>query len=148
MSMLDDQAPVRDPQDGRLIGHYVLVGDDARHTFFDPADAKVWNAVTAAFPGDRVQLESWSADRKKIGVRVDSATEGPAYAVVDLASVEQIDSAGLGCLVAALKRTSEAGGDLKIARLQKRPRLVFEITRSHRVFEIFDSVEEAMGAAK
>lgn len=84
MGILDDQVPVRDPQDGRLIGHYVLVGDEARYTFFDPNDAKVWNAVTAAYPGDRVALESWSADRKKIVVRVDSPSDGPAYAVVDM----------------------------------------------------------------
>lgn len=73
---------------------------------------------------------------------------GFTNAIVDLAGVEQIDSAGLGGLIAALKRTTDAGGDLKIARLQKRPRLVFEITRSHKVFEIFDSLEEALGAAK
>ena len=84
MSVLDDQEPLLDPHDGRLIGHHVLVGDEARYTFFDPMDAKVWKAVAAAFPGDRVGLESWSADRRKIVVRVDSATEGPAYALVDL----------------------------------------------------------------
>jgi len=83
---LDDQVPIRDPQDGRLIGHFVLFGDEARYAFFDPADARVWKAVAAAYPGDRVALESWSADRKKIVVRVDSPTEGPAYAIVDLAT--------------------------------------------------------------
>jgi dipeptidyl aminopeptidase/acylaminoacyl peptidase len=81
---LDDQSPIRDPQDGRLIGHYTLVRDEPRWVFFDPADGAVWKAVTAAFPGQKVTLNSWSLDRKKILVRVDSPTEGPAYAIVDV----------------------------------------------------------------
>ncbi|HEY8572135.1 S9 family peptidase [Phenylobacterium sp.] len=75
---------VFDPESHRLIGLYALVGDEDRYTFFDPADQKAWNAVRAAFKGDRVLLESWSQDRKKIVVLVDSPIEGPAYALVDL----------------------------------------------------------------
>jgi len=82
--MADNQGPIRAAVDGRMIGHYVLAGDEDRYTFFDPADERVWKAITAAYPGERVSLESWSTDRKKIVVLVDSRTEGPAYAVVDL----------------------------------------------------------------
>jgi dipeptidyl aminopeptidase/acylaminoacyl peptidase len=77
-------SPIHDPDTQRLIGHYTLVGDDGRYSFFDPHDAKVWAAVGRAFPGDRLQLMSWSLDRKRIVVRVDSATLGPAYNLVDL----------------------------------------------------------------
>jgi len=77
-------SPIHDPDTQRLIGHYTLVGDEGRYSFFDPHDAKVWAAVGRAFPGDRLQLVSWSLDRKKIVVRVDSATLGPAYSLVDL----------------------------------------------------------------
>ncbi|MFZ5719329.1 MAG: alpha/beta hydrolase family protein [Pseudomonadota bacterium] len=82
----DGQAPIRDPQTGRLIGHHTLVGDTSRSVFFDPADAAVWQAVAAAFAGQRISLVSWSSDRKKILVRVDSPAEGPAYAIVDVAA--------------------------------------------------------------
>ena len=81
---VDDQTPLRDPQDGRLIGYRALVGDESRYTFFAPQDAKVWKAVAAAYPGQAVNLVSWSGDRKKIVVHVDSPTEGPAFALVDL----------------------------------------------------------------
>jgi anti-sigma B factor antagonist len=37
---------------------------------------------------------------------------------------------------------------MKLACLQKKPRMVFEITRAYKVFEIFDTVEEAIKAAK
>ncbi len=40
--------------------------------------------MTKAFAGDRVQLASWSNDRKRVVVKVDSAELGPAYALVDL----------------------------------------------------------------
>jgi dipeptidyl aminopeptidase/acylaminoacyl peptidase len=83
---LDDQGPIRAALDGRLIGRYALVGDEDRYTFFDPADARAWQAIVDAFPGERVLLQSWSTDRKKIVVLVDSKVRGPAFAVVDLAS--------------------------------------------------------------
>ncbi|HEY0650551.1 S9 family peptidase [Phenylobacterium sp.] len=82
--ILDDQGPLRAAVDGRMIGHYVLAGDEDRYVFFDPADERVWKAIVAAYPGQRVRLESWSTDRKKIVVLVDSQEEGPAYAIVDL----------------------------------------------------------------
>jgi len=78
------QGPIYDPQDGRLAGSYALVGEEGRYAFLNPNDQRIWKAVAAAFPGCIVSLESWSADRKKIAVRVDSPDEGPAYAVVDM----------------------------------------------------------------
>ncbi len=66
--------------------------------------------------------------------------------VLDLAGVTVMDSAGLGVLMAALKRISEQGGDLKIARLQKKPRMVFEITRAFKVFDIYEDVPAAVEA--
>ena len=68
--------------------------------------------------------------------------------VVDLSGVDFIDSAGLGLLIALLKRISERGGDLKIAGLQKKVRMVFEITRAFKVFDIFDNAAEALNACE
>jgi acetyl esterase/lipase len=79
-------APIHDPVSGLLIGMRRLEGDQGRYSFFDPRDARIWKAIAAAYPGDRVELVSWSNDRSRIIVRVDSATEGPAYAIVDLAA--------------------------------------------------------------
>jgi len=64
--------------------------------------------------------------------------------VIDLEKVDFMDSAGLGTLIAVLKRVTERGGDMKIACLQKKPRMVFEITRAYKVFEIYESVEDAL----
>ncbi len=66
--------------------------------------------------------------------------------VLDAGNLDYIDSAGLGVLIALLKRTTERGGDIRIARLGSKARMVFEITRAFKIFEIFDTVEEAMQA--
>ncbi len=75
---------IHDPDTLSLLGGYQLKGDDLRYTFFDPASQKSWNAVVKAFGSDKVTLSSWSRDRRKVVVLVDSKTEGPAYALVDL----------------------------------------------------------------
>ena len=63
--------------------------------------------------------------------------------IVDMQLVDFMDSSGLGLLVAFLKRVTQRGGDLKIAGLQPGVRVVFEITRAYKMFEIFDNTAEA-----
>jgi anti-sigma B factor antagonist len=95
---------------------------------------QVGNALTAASVDTfREQLSSWQ-----------SAEPDVKNYVIDLKQVDFMDSAGLGTLIAVLKRITERGGDMKIACLQKKPRMVFEITRAYKVFEICDTVDEAL----
>lgn len=75
---------IHDPDTLSLLGGYRLSGDDLRYTFFDAKAQKSWNSVAKAFADDRVTLASWSRDRRKIVVKVDSMTEGPTYALIDL----------------------------------------------------------------
>jgi dipeptidyl aminopeptidase/acylaminoacyl peptidase len=72
------------PDGSSLVGAYSLVGDDQRYIFFDAKMQASWNAVTKAFPGERVSLASWSDDKRQLVVEIDSPTVGPAYALVDL----------------------------------------------------------------
>ena len=92
-------------------------------------------------------LLSGNADSFRQTLETWLAQAGCRQVVADLSAVDQLDSTGLGSLIAVLKRITEKGGDLKLAGLQKRVRLVFEITRTYKVFEIFDTVEEALSAA-
>ena len=68
--------------------------------------------------------------------------------VLDCHGIDFMDSSGLGALIALLKRVSERGGDLKLACLPKKVRMVFEITRAYKIFQICDTVEEALGACR
>ena len=64
--------------------------------------------------------------------------------VMDLSGMDFVDSTGLGALVACLKYSVEKNGTIKIANLQSKPKMLFEITRVYRVFDIFDSVKAAV----
>ena len=75
---------LHDPGNLGLLGGVSLIGDDLRYTFFDPRSQATWNGVVKAFAGERVRLTSWSDNRRKVVVMVDSPVEGPAYALVDL----------------------------------------------------------------
>ena len=95
---------------------------------------QVSKALTAATVDSfRDQLSSWQEAEKDI-----------KYYVIDLEQVDFMDSAGLGTLIAVLKRLTERGGDMKIANLQKKPRMVFEITRAYKVFGIYETVDDAL----
>lgn len=64
--------------------------------------------------------------------------------LLDLSKMTHVDSSGLGAMVFILRKMIDAGGTVKIACLQDRSRIIFEITKVFRVFEIFDSVDEAL----
>ena len=64
--------------------------------------------------------------------------------VMDLSGMDFVDSTGLGAPVACLKYSVEKEGAIKIANLQSKPKMLFEITRVYRVFDIFDSVKAAV----
>lgn len=65
------------------------------------------------------------------------------YYIMDLESMDFVDSTGLGAIVACLKYSVENGGMVKIANLQSKPKMLFEITRVYRIFDIFDSLKSA-----
>ena len=70
--------------------------------------------------------------------------EGKCNLVIDLSAVRFIDSSGLGALVSGFKNASAREGNLKLCCLQPQVRSMFELTRLHRVFEIFPNMEEAL----
>ncbi|PLX89915.1 MAG: anti-anti-sigma factor [Desulfuromonas sp.] len=64
--------------------------------------------------------------------------------VIDLSAVRFVDSSGLGALVSGFKNASSRDGSLKLCCLQPQVRSMFELTRLHRVFEIYSSADEAL----
>ena len=64
--------------------------------------------------------------------------------VFDMTGCEFIDSTGLGTIVACLKAASQNGGDIRLANLQDKPRMVFDITRAYKIFHIFDDLDAAL----
>ncbi len=85
-----------------------------------------------------------AASAKELKNRVSHLVqENRVKLIVDMENVDFIDSSGLGSLVSSLRVVNERGGDVKVVGLQKQVRSIFELTRLHRIFGIFDDVEAA-----
>jgi len=69
---------------------------------------------------------------------------GEIQLIIDLAEVRFIDSSGLGALLSGYKNASLRSGSFVLTGLQPRVQSMFELTRLHRVFEIYPNVEGAL----
>ena len=72
-----------------------------------------------------------------------SQMEDGTNVLFDLSSMVHIDSSGLGVLVQILQKAKAGGGKVVLAALQSGPKIVFDITKVSRVFEIVPTVEDA-----
>jgi anti-sigma B factor antagonist len=72
---------------------------------------------------------------------------GNSQLVVDLTEVRFIDSSGLGALLSGYKNAMLRSGTFVLTGLQPRVQSMFELTRLHRVFEIYPSIEDALSKA-
>lgn len=63
--------------------------------------------------------------------------------IVNLEGVNFIDSTALSTLVRGLKHCREKQGDLHLCNLQQPVRVIFELTRLDKAFDIFATEEEA-----
>ncbi|MBQ7178380.1 MAG: STAS domain-containing protein [Victivallales bacterium] len=61
----------------------------------------------------------------------------------NLSKMVHIDSSGLGVLVQVLQKAKSCGGKVILAALQAGPKIVFDITKINRVFDIVPNVEDA-----
>lgn len=63
--------------------------------------------------------------------------------IIDMEGVEFLDSTGLGVLVGGLKRVRQHDGGIDLVCTQGRILRIFRITGLSRVFDIYESVDEA-----
>ena len=70
--------------------------------------------------------------------------KGGNNVVLDLSKLQFIDSSGLGSLLSILRFLNTNQGNLKIANVSRPVRATFEIVRMHKLFEIFNSTDEAL----
>lgn len=68
---------------------------------------------------------------------------GAKELVVDLTKVDYLDSTALGVLIGGLKRMRERDGNMALVCPSPRIRRVFEITGLDKIFDIFNTPEEA-----
>jgi anti-sigma B factor antagonist len=71
-------------------------------------------------------------------------SQGKTRLVLNLADITYIDSAGLGTLVAGFTSAQNQGANLKLANLTKRFNEQLHITKLVTVFDVYDSVQDAV----
>ena len=96
------------------------------------------NLVKVAFDGRLVAAVAPSLREEVLG-RMGEGTN----ILFDLSKMTHIDSSGLGVLVQVLQKAKASGGKVVLAALQPGPKIVFDITKVSRVFEIVPTVADA-----
>jgi anti-anti-sigma factor len=74
----------------------------------------------------------------------DKISKGYKKIIIDLSSVEFLDSTFLGVIVNTLKKVAKLGGDLKLIGFKPVVRSMFELTRLFRVFESYSELQDAI----
>ncbi len=85
-----------------------------------------------------------ASNAKELKTQVAPLIVPGAKVILDLSSLKFVDSSGLGAILSCLRQLNAVGGDLKLCGMIKPVRALFELVRMHRVFEIFNTREEAL----
>jgi len=102
----------------------------------------VGDVAVIHIPWDHLNANNASAFKKSIqAVLLDRGK-----VVFDLEKLSFIDSMGLSALLSCLRQQKSDGGDLKLCGLSTSVRLLFEMVRLNRVFELHDDPDEAVRA--
>jgi anti-sigma B factor antagonist len=64
--------------------------------------------------------------------------------VLDMSRLTFVDSSGLGALLSCLRTMKGKKGQLLLFGMTKQVRALFELVRMHRIFSIYNSLEEAL----
>ena len=96
------------------------------------------NLLTVAIEGRFVAAVAPDL-REEVSAKISDGTN----VLFDLGKMVHIDSSGLGVLVQVLQKVKAGGGKVILAALQPAPKIVFDITKVSRVFEIVPTVADA-----
>lgn len=64
--------------------------------------------------------------------------------IFNLENVKFIDSSGLGAILSCLRNVAPRGGEIKLCSPSKSARIIIELVNMHKVFEIYNNVEEGL----
>ena len=72
----------------------------------------------------------------------DVVASGGGIVLIDLQNVTFMDSSGLSSLISAQRMMRAAGGKLFICSINDQTKMLFELTKMDRVFEMFEDREQ------
>lgn len=103
---------------------------------------KIHDVNIVALQGEALDASNANEFKRNMAPVLESTSK----VVFDLSQVEFVDSAGLGAILWCLRQLNAAKGDLKLCGMTKPVRILFELVGMHRIFDIFNTKEEAVGS--
>jgi anti-anti-sigma factor len=95
-------------------------------------------------PRGRVDHATADAFSAALATHVAQCARGGPAIVLDMSGVDYISSVGLRALMVAAKQVKAQSGRIVVAALTPMVREVFQISRFHLVFDLFDRVDAAL----
>jgi anti-anti-sigma factor len=96
--------------------------------------------VIISIPGPKLNHEDCDAIRKLI---FSSLAKGITHFILDLSSVETIDSFFLGVLMVTLRHVKANEGSIRLCHLRSQVLSILYLMKFDQYFEIHDSISEA-----
>jgi anti-sigma B factor antagonist len=78
--------------------------------------------------------------------QMEPVIEANGNVLLDVSSLEFLDSSGLGAVLSCLRKLTGKGGDMKLCGMTKPVRALFELVRMHRIIEVYNTQDEAENA--
>lgn len=101
------------------------------------------NCVVVKMPGPHIQNGDCETVRQMLFEHIEREE---IELVLDFSEVEFAGTSLLVVLVGAYKALTLKGGQMKFCCVRKPVRLVLELMRLHRVFDIYESLDSAVGS--
>jgi len=107
-----------------------------------PKVGQIGDVTVITVPGPRLDASQSTMFKRDVSPVLAVSSK----VIFDMSGLQFMDSTGLGTIVSCLKVLNAAGGDLKLCGMTKQIRALFELVRMHRVFDIYNTTDEAVGA--
>jgi anti-sigma B factor antagonist len=92
--------------------------------------------------GDYLDASNTRDFKRDVGALIDNHSK----LVMDLSQIELVDSSGCGAFIGFLRQLEGKGGTMKLCAITRPVRSLFELVRMHRIFDIYNTREEALKA--
>ena len=91
------------------------------------------------------RLDARTAERMKHRFKKLAAV-GQRRHIIDLSSVDDLDSGGLAGLISALRTVRETGGSIHLVATSSHVKQILELTALTRLFRVYGSVQAALAS--
>src|SRR5215469_3313675 len=108
----------------------------------DMTIGEIGEVTVVLLPGKDLDASN-TADFKSV---IAPVLKAHTKVVFDLSQLRFIDSSGLGAFLSCLRQLSTNRGELKLCGMSNQVYQTFELVRMNRIFDIYDTKDEAVQA--